>query len=170
MRWTCWMVLGLTGVLWGGTTACRAPSGGAGGAPNRYADITEREEFKIENAVYRYLFGLGFWQHQPYSAVFLAESDREVKARMEAFPNHVPKIKPSSQASLLPQSTPIDKETGSPAVILAATAAEPAGDRAHAVGSYYAGALIRGRFAFSVRNTDGQWTIESVKEMPYQAP
>jgi hypothetical protein len=145
--------------------ACSTSSGHSSSTPRYFTKPEDRDKFAIEVAVYRYLFGLGFWKQRAYSATLMPGTDEEVRRLMRELPNQVPKIKPSSVAELLPHSTPIDKETGKPAVILAATASEPDGARATAIGSYYAGAMIRGKFWFWLRKSEGQWAIETVKEI-----
>ena len=146
-------------------TACRTAQSPTASADRRYLEVEESEEFKIQTAVYRYLLGLSFWKTQEYSAVFLQGTNREVRAQLRQFPNHIPKIKPSSQADLRPHSTPIDKETGKPAVILTASGSEPEGEVTEAVGSYYAGAMIRSMYFFTLKKVNGQWAIQTVKEV-----
>jgi hypothetical protein len=145
--------------------ACQTDSGHSLTTPDRFAKPEDRDKFAIEAAVYRHLFSLGFWKQRAYSATLMPGSDGDVRRLMREFPTQVPKIKPSSVAELLPHSTPIDKETGKPAVILAATVSEPEGDLAVAIGSYYAGAMIRSKFCFWLRKSEGQWAIETVKEI-----
>jgi hypothetical protein len=146
-------------------TGCKSDFGLGSSRQGDFAKPEDREVFAIQVAVYRHLFGLGFWKQREYSATFVQGDDKEVRRFMQEFPNQVPKIKPSSVAELLPHSTPIDKETGQPAVILVAEASEPDGDVAAAVGSYYAGAMIRQKFFFKLRRIEGRWTIETVKEI-----
>ena len=126
--------------------------------------VEDSEQFKIEKTVYGYLLGVDYIPRRKYSAIFLKGTDAEVKLLMQEFPNHRPPIKPSSEAELRPHATPIDKATGEPAVILSATASEPEGNTAQAVGGYYAGVLFKENYFFKLRKTAGTWTIESVKQ------
>jgi hypothetical protein len=121
------------------------------------------DEFKIEGIVYGYLLERDFWKGGDFSAIFLKGSNAEVAAVVRRFPNHVPKIKPSDRVRLHEASSPIDKETGRPAMLLAAISSDPEGDRAEAIGTYYAGPMVSGRYVFTLKKVDGEWTIESVK-------
>jgi hypothetical protein len=125
----------------------------------------DRERFQIETAVYRHLFGLSFWSQRRYSAVFVQGDEQRVRRFMAEFPGQVPPIKPTAVAELRPHSTPVDTTTGQPAVLLVATASDPEGDQAGAVGTYYAGAMIRGKFFYTLKSQGGTWVIETVKEI-----
>jgi len=139
-------------------TGCRGP------AWLRQTASTETSDaFLIEQAVYGYLLEQDFWAHRPYSAVFVKGSDREVAALIRRFPNHQPKIKPSYLAELHPNVTPIDRETGQPAIIFAATADEPTGDSARAIGTYYGGSMLKGMLNFELSRKEGRWHIDSAK-------
>ena len=88
---------------------------------------------------------------------------RKSRHFIRKFPNHVPRIKPSDRVHLYEASSPIDKETGRPAMVLGAIVVEREGDRAEAIGTYYAGPMVTGMYVFALKKTDGQWMIESVK-------
>ena len=122
-------------------SACRTPAYLTDLARRHALAADDPAMFEIKTAVYRHLFGLGFWRQREYSATFLQGSDAEVEKFMRVFPEQRPKIKRSSLAELRPYSTPIDRETGQPAVILSATGASIEGAVAGAVGS--ANALVR---------------------------
>ena len=48
-------------------------------------------------------------------------------------------------------------------MVLAALASEPDGDRVEAIGTYFAGPLVSGKYVFQLRKAAGEWAIESVK-------
>jgi hypothetical protein len=143
------LVLGFLG-------ASKTAPGGYSSARDVPASAEERDKFEIETAIYRHLFGMRFWKQRDYSATFLGGSDEKVNRLVHEFPHQVPKIKPSYLAELRTPSTPIDKQTGKPALILTVTVSEPEGDLAGAVGKYYARALIQGKFCFSQRKKEGK--------------
>jgi hypothetical protein len=121
------------------------------------------DEFKIEAAVYGYLLERNFSDQVEYSAIFLEGSDAWVAALIRKFPNHVPPIKPSNRMQLRPNQTPIDKDTGKPAMILSAKAMDPTNDVSEAIGTWYAGGTLSGMYAFVLVKADGEWTIQSAK-------
>ena len=138
------------------TSVDRLASGGS-----RRFEATD--QFKMEGLVYGYLLERDFWKEGEYSAIFLKGSDEEVAAFMRQFPNHVPRLKPSDRVRLREASSPVDKETGKPAMLLAAIISEPEGDRVEAIGTYYAGPAVSGKYVFTLKKADGEWMIESVK-------
>lgn len=137
--------------------------GGCG--TSRYAEKFSEtaDEYKIAEAVYGFMLQRHFWDSREYAAVFLNGSDDEVAALIRKFPNHVPPIKPGHAAELRPNRTPIDKDTGKPAMIFSAEVMEPTGNEAEAIGTWYAGAAVTGHYAFTLERVDGGWNIQSVK-------
>ena len=123
----------------------------------------DNDEPKIEDAVYSYLLEKDAWNSGDYTAVFLKARDAEVAALMRKFPDHVPKLKTSDRVRMHDAASPIDKETGRPALVLAAIASEPEGDQAQAIGTYFAGPIVSGKYVFQLRKTNGAWEIESVR-------
>ena len=141
----------------------RLPHGTAGGESDASRKFESRDEFKIEAAVYGYLLEKHPWDSGEYTAIFLEGSDDRVAALIRKFPNHVPPIKPSNRMQLHPNQTPIDKDTGKPAMILSAKAMDPTNGcvRSHRH-------LVRGRggvglYAFVLVKVDGEWTIQSAR-------
>ena len=122
-----------------------------------------RDDFKIEAAVYGYLLEKQPWGAGEYTAIFLEGSDDWVSAMTRKFPGHVPPIKASKRAQLRPNETPIDRDTGMPAVILSAKAMDPTNDVSEAIGTWYAGEGVSGLRAFVLMKADGEWTIQSAK-------
>jgi hypothetical protein len=129
--------------------------------PNRIFEASD--DFKIEAAVYGYLLERHFSDQGEYSAIFLEGSDVWVAALIRKFPNHVPPIKPSNRMQLHPNQTPIDRDTGKPAMILGVEAMDPTNGVAEAIGTWYAGGAVSGLYAFVLVKVDGEWTIESAK-------
>jgi len=93
----------------------------------------------------------------------LQGEDDEVDALIKRFPNHVPPIKTSDRAELVPNHTPIDKDTGRPAMIFSVDALDPADDTVEAVGKWYAGGAVSGFYTFSLKKSGDAWVIESFK-------
>ena len=129
--------------------------------PNRKFEAGD--DFKIEVVVYGYLLERHFSDPGEYSAIFLEGSDAWVAALIRKFPNHVPPIKPSNRMQLHPNQTPVDKDTGKPAMILGVEAMDPTNGVAEAIGTWYAGGTVSGLYAFVLVKVDGEWTIESAK-------
>ena len=125
--------------------------------------LESRDDFKIEKAVYGYLLEKQPWDNGEYTAIFLEGNSDRVAAMIRRFPNHVPPVKPSSRAQLRPNETPLDKDTGKPAVILSAKAMDPTNDVSEAIGTWYAGEAASGLCAFVLMKVDGEWTIQSAK-------
>jgi hypothetical protein len=123
----------------------------------------EKDESKIEEAVYSYLLEKDCWNSGEYTAVFLKARDTEVAALVRKFPNHVPTLKTSDRVRMYEASSPMDKETGRPAIVLAAIASEPEGDHAQALGTYFAGPMVSGKYVFQLTKMNGTWAIESVR-------
>jgi len=98
-----------------------------------------------------------------YSAVFVQGNDEEVAALIQQFPNHVPPIKPSDQADLRPNQTPLDRQSGKPAIIFSVDAMDPVDDTVQAIGRWYAGGAVSGFYTFALQKTGGDWVIESAK-------
>jgi hypothetical protein len=125
--------------------------------------LDKQDLFKVELAIYGYLLQRHFWDDNEYTAIFLQGEDDEVDALIKRFPNHIPPIKTSDHAKLLPNRTPIDKDTGKPAMILSVEALDPVDDTVEAVGKWYAGGAVSGFYTFSLQKSGDDWVIESYK-------
>jgi len=122
------------------------------------------DELKVREVVFGYLLSRHFWDDGEYSAIFFQGKDDEVDALIKKFPDHIPPIKPSYRAELPPDRTPIDKDTGKPAMILSANVGEPnADDSIDAIGRWYAGGAVTGVYSFVLKKSGDSWEIESVK-------
>jgi hypothetical protein len=142
-------------------------AGCASHPPAEKSDASQKfeagDEFKIEVAVYEYLLERNFSDQVEYSAIFLEGGNAWVTALIRKFPNHIPPIKPSNRMQLHPNQTPIDEDTGKPAMILGVEAMDPTNGVAEAIGTWYAGGAVSGLYAFVLVEMDGKWTIQSVK-------
>jgi hypothetical protein len=87
----------------------------------------------------------------------------DVDALTKQFPNHIPPIKTSDRAELIPNHTPIDKDTGRPAIILSVDALDPVNDTVEALGKWYAGGAVSGFYTFSLHRFGDTWMIEGFK-------
>jgi len=125
--------------------------------------LAQEDLFKVQIAVYGHLLQRHFGDDGEYSAVFVQGDDAEVAALIKQFPNHVPPIKTSNQADLRPNRTPVDKQTGKPAIIFSVDTLEPEGDTVQAIGRWYAGGAVTGFYTFALRKTGGDWVVESAK-------
>ena len=62
-----------------------------------------------------------------------------------------------------PNRTPLDKDTGRPAMILSVDTLEPVGDTVQAIGKWYAGGAVTEFYSVNLQKIDGDWVIESAK-------
>jgi len=132
-------------------------------APPQPQRLEKADLLKVEVAVYGYLLQRHFWDAGDYSAVFLQADDAEVTAIRRDSPNHAPPIKAASHAELRPGRTPVDKDTGKPAMILSVDALEPEGGTVSAIGRWYGGDAVTGFYTFELKKNGADWVIESVK-------
>ncbi|MDD5139364.1 MAG: hypothetical protein PHY43_03770 [Verrucomicrobiales bacterium] len=125
--------------------------------------LAKEDWFKVQVAIYGYLLQRHFLEDGEYAAVFVQGDDEEVAALIKQFPNHVPPIKTSDQADLRPNRTPLDKQTGKPAMIFSVDALDPVDDLVLAIGRWYAGGAVSGFYTFALKKQGADWVIESVK-------
>jgi hypothetical protein len=123
--------------------------------------LDKRDLLEIERAIYGYLLHRHFWDDNEYSAVFLQGEDEEVDVLIKEFHNHIPPVKTSDRAELLPNRTPVDKDTGRPAMILSVDVLDPVDDTVEAVGKWYAGGAVSGFYTFSLQKVGADWVIEN---------
>lgn len=131
--------------------------------PSAPKKLDTRDLIKVEIAIYSSLLQRHFWDDGEYSAIFLQGDDAEVATLIKKFPNHVPPIKPDYRAELRPGRTPLDKQTGRPAMILSVDALDPEGGTVQAIGRWYAGDAVTGFYSFDLKRNGDDWEIESVK-------
>jgi hypothetical protein len=124
----------------------------------------DREDLvKIDRAVFGCLLQRHFWDDNEYSAVFLKGDADEVTALTKEFPNHLPPIKATDHAKLLPNRTPVDRDTGLPAMVLSVDVLDPVDGTAQAIGKWYGGGAVSGFYTFTLRKSGDDWVIESFK-------
>ena len=145
------------------TLGSRAEAPSASPKKPEIQKLSKTDLFKVEVAVYHDLLQRHFWDNGEYSAVFLQGDDDEVDALIKEFPNHVPPIKRSSSADLRPNRTPMDKDTGKPAMILSVDTLDPVDNTVQAVGKWYAGGAVSGFYTFALKKDGADWVIESAK-------
>jgi hypothetical protein len=145
------------------TLGSRAEAPAASPKKQEKQKLSKQDLFKVEVAVYSDLLQRHFWDNGEYSAVFLQGDDDEVDALIKAFPNHVPPVKRSYSADLQPNRTPVDKETGKPAMILSVDTLDPEGDTVQAIGKWYAGGAVSGFYTFTLKRNGVDWVVESAK-------
>jgi len=132
-------------------------------ATPKVAKLSSADALKVELAIYGYLLQRDFWATHEYTAVFIQGDEAEVAMLQQQFPNHVPPVKTPDRALLQPNRTPVDKDTGRPAMIFSVETADPEGDSVQAVGRWYAGGAMAGFYQFDLKKTGDDWTIQSVK-------
>lgn len=140
-----------------------AGSPGETAVPAATPKLAKEDLFKVQLAVYGDLLQRHFLKDGEYSAVFLQGDDAEVAALIKQFPGHVPPIKTSDHADLQPNRTPLDRQTGKPAIIFSVETLDPEGETVQAIGRWYAGGAVSGFYTFSLRKVGGNWVIESTK-------
>jgi hypothetical protein len=126
--------------------------------------LSKPDEQAIDRLVFADLLGRHFWDSGEYTAVFVQADDQQVEALMQQFPQHQPPIKMSFHANLRKNQTPLDKDTGKPAMILSTEVSEPnADDSVDVIGRWYAGNSVTGFYTYVLKKTGGNWQVASVK-------
>ncbi|HTL71945.1 MAG TPA: hypothetical protein VL863_01485 [bacterium] len=126
--------------------------------------LSTEEEQKVDLIVFGYLLDRHLWEDGDCTALFVQADDVVVDALIKKYPTHVPPIKQSSQIDLRSSQSPLDKDTGKPAMILGADVGDLKPDGSLDVtGRWYAGGEMQGRLTFSLKKTGADWTIVSVK-------
>jgi len=126
--------------------------------------LEKADELKIEQIIFGYLLERHFWDGGDYSAVFLQTDDAQVDAVIKKYPSHVPPVKQSYRALIEAHRTPLDKDTGKPAMILSVDVNEPnADDSVDAIGRWYAGDAVTGFRMIHLNRAGNDWQITDVK-------
>ena len=126
--------------------------------------LSKTEEEKIEMVVLGCLLDRQFSTNGNCSAVFLQADDAVVRAMMRKYPKHIPPIKENSHIDLRSKQSPLDKDTGKPAMILGVDAGEPGSDgTVSVIGRWYAGVAVQGYDTFTLKKTGDDWPVVSVK-------
>jgi hypothetical protein len=127
-------------------------------------DLSRTDEEKIDMVILSYLLDRQVSTNTNYSAIFLQADDEVVQAMMRKYPNHNPPIKENSRIDLRSRQSPLDKDTGKPAMILGVDAGEPGSDgTVNVIGRWYAGLAAQGYYTFTLKKTGDDWPVVSVK-------
>ncbi len=137
------------------------PARPAGNAAPPVKKLSPQELQAVNRAVYGFLLQRHFWDDHEYSAVFLEGDEDEVGALIKDFPNHNPPIKPGDRAFLPSNRTPIDRDTGRPAMVLSVDVSDPVDDTVEAIGKWYAGGAVSGFYTFTLKKSGDDWLIQS---------
>lgn len=132
-------------------------------ASPKVVKLSKVDALQVDLVVYGYLLKRDFWDTHEYTAVFIQGSNAEVNLVRKQFAGHNPPIKTPDRAQLAPNRTPVDKETGKPAMILSVEIADPAGDTVQAIGRWYGGGAMSGFYQFDLKKNGAAWEIENVK-------
>jgi hypothetical protein len=118
---------------------------------------------KIEVEVFTWLLQRPLDIGNEYSAVFLQTDEATAAVLMKQFPAHVPPLKPMWHLEIRSGQSPLDRDTGRPAVILSVDALDPEQGVVEAVGIWSAGDAATGFHTFELKQKNGGWQIDAVK-------
>jgi hypothetical protein len=126
--------------------------------------LSEADRQAVEFAVFSQLLAHYFWDQKDYSAIFLQADEAQEKALIKQFPRHLPPVKPSYHSEVRPNQTPLDKDTGKPAMILSVEVSDPESNgRVQAIGRWYAGPAVTGFYTFTMAKSKDGWEVVSVQ-------
>ena len=126
--------------------------------------LSEADRQAVELTVFSQLLTHYFWYQKEYSAIFLQADDAQEKALISQFPRHIPPVKPSYHSEVRPNQTPLDKDTGKPAMILSVEVSDPESNgRVQAIGRWYAGPAVTGFYTFTLTKSKDGWEVASVQ-------
>jgi hypothetical protein len=124
--------------------------------------LSKADEVKVEKQVFSDLLTRHFWDDGGYTAIFLQAEDKEFEELQAKFSDHKPPLKPSYRANLRPNMTPLDKDTGKPAMILSVDVNEPEPDGSvMAIGRWYAGPAVTGFYSFLLKKNGSDWEVQN---------
>ena len=152
-------------IVFSDETDIRAAVASSAVAPPAPKKLEKADELKIEQMIFGYLLERHFWDSGDYSAIFLQSDDAQVDAMIKKYPRHVPPIKQSYRALIQAHRTPMDQDTGKPAMILSADVNEPnTDDSVDAIGRWYAGDAVTGFLMIHLNKIGNDWQITDVKQ------
>jgi len=130
-------------------------------APPIVKGLDKADVVRIELQVFGQLLTRHFWDDGGYTAIFLQADEAETAALQAKFSGHVPPVKASYRAELPSNRTPIDKDTGKPAMILSVDVSEPEADGSvPAIGKWYAGGAVTGFYSFVLKKSGDDWEVQ----------
>jgi hypothetical protein len=131
--------------------------------PPARTGLEKADQKKIETEIFTWLLQRAIGEDGAYSAVFLKTDEAITTALMKKFPAHVPPLKPLWHLEVRPGQSPLDQDTGRPALILNVETLEPENGMVVAIGRWFAGEAASGFHRFLLKKTDDGWRIENVK-------
>ena len=125
--------------------------------------LEQQDRTKVDLEIFGWLLQRHFGDDGACSAIFLQAEDAETAVLMKHYPAHVPPIKPLRYLELRPGKSPLDLDTGRPAMILTVEALDPEDETVEAIGKWFAGDAVTGFYTFQLKRSGEDWQIESVK-------
>jgi len=125
--------------------------------------LEPQDRTRVELAIFGWLLQRHFGDDGAYSAIFLQAEAAETAVLMKQFPAHVPSIKPLQHVEMRPGKSPLDRDTGRPAMVLSVDALDPEDGTVGAIGRWFAGDAVTGFYTFQLKKSGEDWLIESVK-------
>ena len=132
-------------------------------APPVKPNLSDSERQEVEIEVFSWLLDRPIGDDPVYSAIFLQVDPPTTTILMRQFPAHQPPLKPLWHISVRPGQSPLDKDTGQPAVILSVDMLDPENGTLVAVGKWSAGDAASGFHTFTLHRSEAGWRIQSVK-------
>ena len=114
---------------------------------------------QIEQVVFERLLNGHFGDDGSYTAVFLQADESQTKVLQEKFPQHQPTIKQLWHADIRAGFTPLDKDTGKPAIIFSCEIGEPDGSWLTALARWYAGEAVKGFYLVTFHQNSQGWSV-----------
>ena len=125
--------------------------------------LEQQDRIKVDLEIFGWLLERHFGDDGAYSAIFIQAEEAETAVLMKHFPGHVPPIKPLQRVELRPGKSPLDRDTGRPAMVLSVGALDPEDETVEAIGKWFAGEAVTGFHTFQLKKSGEEWHIESVK-------
>ena len=125
--------------------------------------LEKAEMRQIETEIFTWLLQRPIGAGGACSAVFLKTDEAATSALMKQFSDHVPPLKQLWHLEMRPGLSPLDRDTGRPAVLLSVELAEPENGIVTAVGKWFAGDAAADFHTFELKKTGDGWRIQTVK-------
>ena len=130
--------------------------------PRPEPGLNKSELAQIEMEIFSHLLARHFGDDEHFSAVFISGEESRTEALIQKFPQHIPPIKAWWHLDQRPGLSPLDRDTGRPAILLSADVADPEAGRVLALGKWFAGDSVAGFYRFELKQQGGNWVIASV--------
>lgn len=125
--------------------------------PPKKPALSAEEIRRIEQLVFERLLNGHFGDDGSYTAVFLQADESQTKVLKEKFAKHQPPVKQLWHSDIRAGFTPLDKDTGQPAIIFSCEIGEPEGGSLTALARWYAGEAVKGFYLITFRQTSHGW-------------